>query len=513
MDNNRIKEIIRNMILNKSWDVNKVDVNGTSILMYCIKQQFIGHSYIKLIRLLLENGADPNMKSYIDFSLDTIGMLRPLYLATIFISPKIASILLKYGAVVNNNCNDELSESIFTRFVGIYCSLCNESIDAVPKKYKYLQGWYETIQIALAQKPNLNPNNGNTALSHACNALNKNMITLLLMNGANPNHYTKQQIQSYISLIVRRNTDVEYSIELLNILEEHGMVYNNATELKGHGFHTPVIISCIYRRYRSVYELKDFMQFLINRGVDINEVSLVHYSGFDVIVGLFLTKVYNITETCMLLNFLIDKGADFNIMNMNDSILIRTIQSAKKILRFDELSISLLHDIICILVELGIDINIRNKKGKNALDILLGLPIPYENGEDFMKIIELLINKEIQLSVFDKYIHKILKPDIGFIDPVHENSEAAFYEKICRIIIRSGAIFNRINLMRTIEKYLTQPNINKKLCEAILGLLNKIQPVVSLRRLCLNALPRSVPGIPKAFFQYPDDIFYPHIQN
>ena len=67
--------------------------------------------------------------------------------------------------------------------------------------------------------------------------------------------------------------------------------------------------------------------------------------------------------------------------------------------------------------------------------------------------------------------------------------------------------------MRTIEKYLTQPNINKKLCEAILGLLNKIQPVVSLRRLCLNALPRSVPGIPKAFFQYPDDIFYPHIQN
>ncbi|WP_161632381.1 hypothetical protein [Campylobacter corcagiensis] len=104
---------------------------------------------------------------------------------------------------------------------------------------------YYKVKAMLNKNPNLVNFNTNNILSplyvatlsfiekNINNIENKNILNLLLLNGANPNEYIKVENQgevfkfSYPAQILKSNTDFQNKINLLRIFEKYGLDLNN----------------------------------------------------------------------------------------------------------------------------------------------------------------------------------------------------------------------------------------------------------------------------------------------
>jgi len=504
-------EKIEKMILEEGFDVNRTDKDGSTPLLHFTRFYYLYNhvEHIKIIKLLLQRGANPNIKSKYVVDCGEGNSEKdayPIDFAAKVKSPKLTLLLIKYGAVINNT----------NTLVGImsFYYLVNNNRELSPaKKDKYVNGWKNIIDVTLNGHVELNPKSGFTPLFIACNYADYDMIKLLLEKGANPTH-CKYYYHSYGYQIVTKSIDMEKIIRMLDILMEYGMSINKKS-----------FNACIIRRALTWNEKtlnknpkynEDMVNFLISRGANINSIELTYANTLTALDKAITFALYKSnTVHLSLVEFLLEKGADPNIINGSGSTLNR-ILSYLEDCGIDDINSNNLYGIISLLIKYGLDINAKDIHNRNVLNNIIYMP-------DFYDSIELLINNGIEIidknNMLESYICNIL--DIqGALDECYDpgyclmrGSERSTcvdnIKKIIRLLLHSGATINRFELINTINNKHTNDNtvFDVVLKNEILKLLHDVQPVVSLRRLCLNVLPRRIIGMPEPFFYWPDDCF------
>ena len=509
MSDDQQYETLERLVKEGKFECNKLDRYGVSPLVYFIRKCWYYGEDIKFIKLLIHNGADPNLKSNY-FSHDSeknpiIKRKTPSDLALKLLSPKVMILLIQHGAFIYNA----------HILVKVMKNMYKRTLIVVPEKAdKYSKGWTKIFNIIIEKDINLNiKGEKDTPLRVACNNADYNTVKLLLEKGAKP--YINQLFDSGI---VYDNTSAERKIQLLNILMEYGMKINK----KGSIMLLYMISDDSHLLNHNTKYNEDIVSFLISRGVNINYKIRCNNYMYTILDKSIRLALWNNVDFIEVVRFLLEKGADPNIMNKYGSSLNRilyliTVRNEFRYLK----SPSIFYTIVNLLTKYGLDINIKDANGANALDLMIYMVNLYET-------IELLINKGIEINneghILELYIYSLLKIKYEHENTVHKIDRFPWNNylirgnladtyvnvnviKIIKLLIHSGATFDRIKLIRIIEENIVNNTINE-LKFMILNLLKQLPSVVSLRRLCLNVLPRKIIGIPDVFFQWPNDYEY-----
>jgi ankyrin repeat protein len=318
----------------------------------------IDEKYEKICRILVENGADINAKSY------------------------------KYGDQWRNPCFVEKKQALINASIYGYKKIC----------MLLIENGANLIELDMYE---------NTAFSYAVIYGHKEICQLLIENGANINSKCVFQIigwddyesESYTAL---RCAICMGHIDICRLLIEKGADVNKRQhKLDCHGFEegwTPLMFASYYGK-REICELlienganivdtndcmrnamtyapnKEVLELFIEKGFDINAR---HYEGRT----LLMYAVMN--ENKKLCLFLIEKGADVNAKT-KDGLTALMFASKERYI-----------EICKILVDNGADVNAINKDGETALiQALTYIRYSYE-------ICKILIKKGANVNAKDK---------------------------------------------------------------------------------------------------------------
>lgn len=297
------------LLLKANADINfKGRTNGTALIYAC-------HNQVSniLIKLLLDNGANPNIVSKMIGYPET-----PLLSAIRSNNISLVKLLLSYGAnpimkneygyepifeacILNDTNISELLIKDYNVNINVntlntkrsplhYASLHN-SVDNV----KYLlkngadikqidsdgnnvlcnacwSGNYETVSILLNDK-NININErcdkGKTALYYACEFCYENIVKILLENGANPNIYTLEGDTALFQALYKKKKNI------INMIIDANVDLNMINYKKDNA----LILACKYK-------FTDIAKKLISLGINIHHrnmtgVSVWKYATYD----------------------------------------------------------------------------------------------------------------------------------------------------------------------------------------------------------------------------------------
>ena len=316
------------LLINKGADVNIVDSDGNTALMY--------EKHVNCVKLLLEAGADVNhgnqrQKTALMFGADSG-------------REDIVSSLIKAGADVN------FADS-YGNTPLMYASSAEESI--------------KSVELLLEAGADVNHSNeeGDTALMSAVGSRQNDVVTLLIKAGANMNAANEMGSTAVYNFAISAG-----EWECAEILAEAGADLNVMSDDK-----TPLMWAVEEDRETSAEALikagadvnkvnhdgcnvlhwaagrsKEFYQMFIAAGVDVNAKMSESCGGETPLMQCLGNCQYDCAE------LLIKAGADVNI-TCEDNL-------ATALFRAQET------DGVKLLLRSGARINVRNKEGKNALE-------------------------------------------------------------------------------------------------------------------------------------------------
>lgn len=219
-----VKDFLKNNIHLFKDDINhQNDEQWSALMMSCKNPNNCSDN--RIVQLLLENGADPNLK-------DIIGYTALMRACIVSSNIEIIKLLLEYGADPNLKNNDGWTALMMAcRFLDKYSS-------------------YETVKVLLeyGADPNLKNNNDHTALMISCRYLymdsDSEVIKLLLnLDNIDANIITSDTKfnalmflckyntnQHEIALLLKSKTKLNYENKKNNFLNEYKYVFNGKIE-------------------------------------------------------------------------------------------------------------------------------------------------------------------------------------------------------------------------------------------------------------------------------------------
>jgi ankyrin repeat protein len=336
--------------IGKGADINIKDPNGFSPLHLAIKK---GNN--EIIEILIKAGADPSIKDGIT------GLMTPLKLAlkskailetvdpnntlreSIFIEPKNIFEAIEYGGIDNVNKFILSGVELNERFQ--QCGCDDDRIGMTPLHFAALYGHYDITELLIKKGAKLNLSKddknfmfmgskayglwptmeGGTPLYYASKYDNKDIIELLIKNGADVNTVIESGIVALTALDIAIYTNSENAIDMLSRynaktnaeLSLFGAVQSGSNywvdKHLSKGSNPNIHISTSNQaaempilHYALAYGFNDISKSLVNYGSDIDSKGILsmtptHYAAWR--------GYANIVQT------LIKKGASFDALN------------------------------------------------------------------------------------------------------------------------------------------------------------------------------------------------------
>ena len=353
--------------LEKGMNPNIEKYDSTPLYYACEKENY------DMVKLLIEHGANVNM---------LIGSITVLATACKIKNKdtriKIINLLLENGADCNIKQNKtnilhysyNLEPDIFKLFlsngVDPYCQ-DNSYIYGNTVMFKIIDGGYlDNLKLLLDYGVNINHTNGQeqTPLIYACeNDYDRSDVIKVLLN-SNPdlNAFAKFR-KGALNLVCAKN---KYKIAIL-LVKKYIQTYTTEECIRIFNDALYDVISCAYNDRIKIIDL------LLNNGANINNQdnngqTILHY----------VCKYYHYSPTAANINLLLDKNANINLQDNNGNTALH--YSFK---HFDN---------VLELIEKGADVDIKNNKGQTIIDLLNKTP------KNKYYLSKLMLNKSFRIQ-------------------------------------------------------------------------------------------------------------------
>jgi len=358
-------------LLEERVDINALTCCKTPLYIACEE----GHESI--VRLLLDNGADPNIQNDSAESTHSRDLTFPLHVAVYRANSTIINMLLKRGASLNPPGEPLLH---------IVCT--NASNDAYKWKSAERRSLeHAVIRLLLQQGVNVNAisDKGDTALYRACKSRELEVVQILLDAGADIN-LTSEKLFPLIAACEAG------SAEFINLLVKAGADVKCRTRYNETCLMAIASLSRYFCHWKTAV-VGPLVRLLLQQGVDINAVSsdgdtalyracerqqlAVVKTMLEAGADMNLTSNRPLTVACChgstkMLNLLLEAGADTKC-NCSESFLHVVIKACVSEKYFEQSADK--HQEIAkrymsvaeILLSAGADINQVDRKGASAL--------------------------------------------------------------------------------------------------------------------------------------------------
>ena len=315
------KQKIANLLIDKGLDVNQKDKNNTTPLLLAAKDR----EYMWLLKLLLKNNADPNIKNN--------RQETPLLVTR---DEEAVKLLVEHGAEVNvrdksgntplliNAKHGETVELLVDR--GAAVNVQDEEGNT-PLLINARDGEVDIVELLLENSadPSIRNNLNETPLLAASNV---EKVKLLVEHGADVD---AKDIEGNTSLLINASNGKKDTVEFLLKNGADFSIKNNSNQ-------APLAVT------RSVKIAK----LLVEHGVDVN----AQFEEEDIALHLYIALTSGDTE---LFEFLINQGVDINTKRNSGYTVLLYAMGGGEI------------DKIEFLIERGADINVADENGETPL--------------------------------------------------------------------------------------------------------------------------------------------------
>jgi ankyrin repeat protein len=381
---------ILELLFSYGADVNMINVDGITPLIYAIKENFD----IRIIKLFLKHGCNVNFQNFEGYT--------PLMFATIqnivVNNIPIIKLLLENGAEVH--LQTKIKDTV------IHKAIKNRTDNTIEILDLFLQ--YGAYINAVNQQ-------GNNCLLELIDGFfekekDLNMMKYLLDNGADVNYVNPLNNLTPLILTIRNRL----GLEAIEILIQYGAHLNyedhNNTILLAH--------ACIYHPDPNI------IQCLIDHGADVNFRNSVGQTTLIILIEDINNprlRPYNELPDDKMIEFLIQKGANVNIQDIYGSSPLHYIVNYDMPMRIK---------IINLLLKNGANINIQNDNGDTPL--ILACSHKYSD-------ISLLITQgaDVNLVNYDMKTPLITAASTAINDDMYE---------IIKLLLQAGALVNSLTI-------------------------------------------------------------------
>ncbi|KAJ7303833.1 ankyrin repeat-containing domain protein, partial [Mycena albidolilacea] len=293
--------------------------------------------FLKIVRLLLENGANVNATGEKHSS--------ALHTAIVQGNTEIVCLLLEKGAnvnVVGKNHSSGLHTAITKGKTEIVHLLLEKGANVnaggkyeSPLQAAIIQGCTDIVFLLLKKGANVNAagENHSSVLHTAIGKGNTEIVRLLLENGANVNAAGENQSSALHTAVVKGKT------EIVCLLLENGANVNAVGENHSSALHTAVVKG-----------KTEIVHLLLDKGATVNTVEENHSSALHTAITKGKTEIVRL---------LLEKGANVNAGGKYESPLQAAI-------------IQGCTDIVCLLLEKGANVDAAGENHSNVLHTAIG---------------------------------------------------------------------------------------------------------------------------------------------
>ncbi|AZL89598.1 purine phosphorylase,ankyrin repeat protein [Megavirus baoshan] len=360
------EEKIINWLYHNEYKINATNELGWSALMLACC-----NSNIKIIKLLLDFFADPNIQNN---NLDT-ALILACQNININDNVKTIELLLKYN-IDENNYIYLVQKAFRTYDINLLNLVSSPKTDLNKQnikgetafitiiKYADNENVKTGIKLLLDNGANINnvDKNLESALHIAVQKYNDDLtlIKILLENGINVNLQNKNGMTALVQYLYTDTKSFEYDPELVKLLLEYG------TDPNIYGKYHNLVANPLFIFYGRRLDDLEMINLLLDKGVDINS-SGPNKSLLSCVISYYVQshtrKKGDINIIYQIIILLLERGADTNIIE-NDG-LFPLFLLIKKFHKFD------FRDLIIKLIKYGADINLSNSKKKTILSHLI----------------------------------------------------------------------------------------------------------------------------------------------